>query len=220
MGREEGGGFRMGNTCIPVVDSFWYLAKLIQLCKVKKKKKRHPRTGKFLKTVSLFSKKSHPIEKQPAWILLWARSDMNPPLSPHLALWNSVKDSNSSPSVSTPTPCVGPISSLGKWIETFFSSSVNTFTTYVISPNKENLSRDLFCLWNSPNGHAISGLFSNLRRNWENITLVPSSVSCPHGFRANFLLLPSTMVKYWQLVCPLPARHFDLGWGSRHYKDR
>ena len=34
MGREEGGGFRMGNTCIPVVDSFWYLAKLIQLCKV------------------------------------------------------------------------------------------------------------------------------------------------------------------------------------------
>ena len=34
MGRKEGGGFRMGNTCIPVADSFWYLAKLIQLCKV------------------------------------------------------------------------------------------------------------------------------------------------------------------------------------------
>ena len=32
-GREEG-GFRMGNTCIPVADSFLYLAKLIQLCKV------------------------------------------------------------------------------------------------------------------------------------------------------------------------------------------
>ena len=30
MGREEGGGFRMGNTGIPVVDSFRYLAKLIQ----------------------------------------------------------------------------------------------------------------------------------------------------------------------------------------------
>ena len=30
----EGGGFRMGNTCIPVADSVWYLAKLIQLCKV------------------------------------------------------------------------------------------------------------------------------------------------------------------------------------------
>ena len=28
MGREEGGGFRMRNTCIPVVDSFRYLAKL------------------------------------------------------------------------------------------------------------------------------------------------------------------------------------------------
>ena len=34
MGREEGGGFRMGNTCIPVADSFRYLAKLIQYCKV------------------------------------------------------------------------------------------------------------------------------------------------------------------------------------------
>ena len=34
MGREKGGGFRMGNTCIPVADSFQYLAKLIQYCKV------------------------------------------------------------------------------------------------------------------------------------------------------------------------------------------
>ena len=34
VGREEGGGYRMWNTCIPVADSFWYLAKLIQLCKV------------------------------------------------------------------------------------------------------------------------------------------------------------------------------------------
>ena len=33
-GEGGGGGFRMGNTCIPVADSFWYLAKLIQLCKV------------------------------------------------------------------------------------------------------------------------------------------------------------------------------------------
>ena len=38
MGREKGGGFRMGNTCIPVADSFRYLAKPIQYCKVKKKK--------------------------------------------------------------------------------------------------------------------------------------------------------------------------------------
>ena len=35
MGREEGGGFRMGNTCIPVADSCWYMAKSIQYCKVK-----------------------------------------------------------------------------------------------------------------------------------------------------------------------------------------
>ena len=34
-GREEGGGFRMGNTCIPVADSCWYMAKPIQYCKVK-----------------------------------------------------------------------------------------------------------------------------------------------------------------------------------------
>ena len=33
MGREEGGGFRMGNTCIPAADSFRYLAKPIQYCK-------------------------------------------------------------------------------------------------------------------------------------------------------------------------------------------
>ena len=32
----EGGEFRMGNTCIPVADSCWYMAKLIQYCKVKK----------------------------------------------------------------------------------------------------------------------------------------------------------------------------------------
>ena len=34
MGREQGGGFRMGNTCIPVAYSFQYLAKPIQYCKV------------------------------------------------------------------------------------------------------------------------------------------------------------------------------------------
>ena len=34
IGREEGRGFRMGNTGIPVADSFLYLEKLIQLCKV------------------------------------------------------------------------------------------------------------------------------------------------------------------------------------------
>ena len=33
-GKEEGGGLRMWNTGIPVADSFRYLAKLIQYCKV------------------------------------------------------------------------------------------------------------------------------------------------------------------------------------------
>ena len=36
MGREERGGFMIGNTCIPVADSFWYMAKPIQYCNVKK----------------------------------------------------------------------------------------------------------------------------------------------------------------------------------------
>ena len=47
MGREKGGGFRMGNTCIPVADSFRYLAKPIQYCKVKKKKELKVITPKF-----------------------------------------------------------------------------------------------------------------------------------------------------------------------------
>ena len=33
-GEGEGRGFRMGNTCIPVADSFRCLAKPIQYCKV------------------------------------------------------------------------------------------------------------------------------------------------------------------------------------------
>ena len=37
MGREEGGEFRMGNTCIPVADSFRNLAKLIHFVKFKNK---------------------------------------------------------------------------------------------------------------------------------------------------------------------------------------
>ena len=34
LGREEGGGFRMGNVGIPVADSFRYLTKPIQYFKV------------------------------------------------------------------------------------------------------------------------------------------------------------------------------------------
>ena len=36
-GREEGGGFRMGNMCMPVVDSFLYMAEPINIVKFKKK---------------------------------------------------------------------------------------------------------------------------------------------------------------------------------------
>ena len=34
MGRDVGGGLRMGNTCTPMVDSCQYMAKPIQYCKV------------------------------------------------------------------------------------------------------------------------------------------------------------------------------------------
>ena len=47
MGREERGGFRMGNTCVPVVDSFWYLAKLIQFVKFKNKIKFKKKNSKL-----------------------------------------------------------------------------------------------------------------------------------------------------------------------------
>ena len=57
MGREEGGGFRMGNMCIPVADSFLYMAEPINIVKfknkikLKKKKKEtnhHKRSSMFL----------------------------------------------------------------------------------------------------------------------------------------------------------------------------
>ena len=35
------GGERMGNTCIPVADSFRYVAKPMHYCKVKKKQKNN-----------------------------------------------------------------------------------------------------------------------------------------------------------------------------------
>ena len=46
MGREEGGGFRMGNTCMPVADSFLYMAEPINIVKFKNE-------IKFLKKDSL-----------------------------------------------------------------------------------------------------------------------------------------------------------------------
>ena len=52
----EGGGFRIGNTCIPVADSCWYMAKTIQYCKVKKQNK-------------IIFKKRKNITKTSSWIV-------------------------------------------------------------------------------------------------------------------------------------------------------
>ena len=41
MGRKVGGGFRIGNSCTPMADSCQCMAKPIQYCKVKKKKKKN-----------------------------------------------------------------------------------------------------------------------------------------------------------------------------------
>ena len=51
----EGGGFRMGNTCIPVADSFWYMANQYNIVKLKKKIKTQKRKlkQKQKKTVAL-----------------------------------------------------------------------------------------------------------------------------------------------------------------------
>ena len=35
MGRDAGGGFKMGNTCTPMADSSQCMAKPVQCCKVK-----------------------------------------------------------------------------------------------------------------------------------------------------------------------------------------
>ena len=40
MGREEGGGFRMGNTCIPVVEKKSKEKKIIKVVPCKKKKEK------------------------------------------------------------------------------------------------------------------------------------------------------------------------------------
>ena len=40
MGREVGGGFRIGKSCTPVADSSQCMAKPIQYCKVKFKKRK------------------------------------------------------------------------------------------------------------------------------------------------------------------------------------
>ena len=62
MGRDVAGGFRMGNICTPVADSYQCMAKPIQYCKIKKnnnnnKKFSHLIRAKFqnyLKVISSF----------------------------------------------------------------------------------------------------------------------------------------------------------------------
>ena len=44
MRREVGGGFRVGNSCTPMVDSCQCMAKPIQYCKAKKLKKKKAET--------------------------------------------------------------------------------------------------------------------------------------------------------------------------------
>ena len=51
MGREEGGGFRMGNTCMPVAGSFLYMAEPINIVKFKNKIKFKKRERKNNKTI-------------------------------------------------------------------------------------------------------------------------------------------------------------------------
>ena len=54
MGRDEGGGFRMGNTCMPVADSFRYLAEPIQYLKFKNKiKNKRNSIFKMLKEIKV-----------------------------------------------------------------------------------------------------------------------------------------------------------------------
>ena len=48
MGWEVGGGFRIGNSCTPVVDSCQCMAKPIQYCKVKKIKFKNIKKKFFL----------------------------------------------------------------------------------------------------------------------------------------------------------------------------
>ena len=57
MGREVGGGFRMGNTYTPVADACWCMAKPIQYCTVKK-------INKIIKKNFLKRKK----KKDPCWM--------------------------------------------------------------------------------------------------------------------------------------------------------
>ena len=63
MGREEGGGFRMGNTCTPMAESCQCMAKPLQYCKVISFQLKR----KTKKTLSLFLEEILPFNKQGPW---------------------------------------------------------------------------------------------------------------------------------------------------------
>ena len=48
MGREEGGGFRMGNTCIPVADHVDIWQNQYNIVKLKNKRKKKKKNNKIL----------------------------------------------------------------------------------------------------------------------------------------------------------------------------
>ena len=48
MGREVGGGFRIGNSCTPVAGSCWCMAKPIQYCKIKQKERKTTKKRKYI----------------------------------------------------------------------------------------------------------------------------------------------------------------------------
>ena len=73
MGREEEGGFRMGNTCIPVADSFWYMAKPIQYCKLNKKTVSQTHTHTHTKEVNYLMARLSPCHKRPQFQGLTSR---------------------------------------------------------------------------------------------------------------------------------------------------
>ena len=54
MGREEGRGFRMGNTCIPVADSFRYWQNQYNIVKFKNKIKFKKKIGLIKKFIQIF----------------------------------------------------------------------------------------------------------------------------------------------------------------------
>ena len=64
MGREVGGGFRIGNSCIPVMDSCQCMAKPIQYCKVKEKLKKKKEFSSVQFSRSVVSDSLRPHESQ------------------------------------------------------------------------------------------------------------------------------------------------------------